>query len=150
MRLRVGSVLMVLGRCAEAANHGNWCGLRHGEQPEDLAGCTQIAVHETVGAQRILDVLPEKMPLPLEQLDLSTSKIGAEGAAKLAPLLSATTTQLKDLDTSGCGLGDDGVAILAEAIVAAGNSTKLAALDLSHNDIKGDGAVALANMLKSE
>jgi hypothetical protein len=155
--MRLGAVLVLAlaltNRGIEAAYHGNWCGLRHGEKPEDLIGCSKISEHETGDAKRILDVLPGHLPLPLEQLDLASSTVGAAGAAQIGALLSAKTTHVRDLDLSGCGLGDAGVATLVDAIVAAlaaGNTTKLEGLDVSRNGITSEGAVSLAKLIKAE
>lgn len=153
MRLGVVLALASAYRGIEAAYHGNWCGLRNGKQPVDLVGCRQISEHETGDAKQILNVLPGHLPLPLAQLDLASSKVGAAGAAQIGTLLSANSTQLRDLDLSGCGLGDAGVATLVDAIVAAlaaGNKTKLAGFDLSRNGITSEGALSLAEMITTE
>jgi len=142
--------MALASRGVEASHHLHWCGLRHGEEPSDLVGCRQISAHETDEAKRILSTLPGLIPLPLEQLDLSSSKISKAGVAQLASLLSTRTSQIKDLDLSGCDVRDGGIANLVDAILAAGNKTKLEGFDVSNNGITSEGAISLAKLVSAE
>jgi len=151
-RMRLRTLLAIAFACGgvEASLHLNWCGLRHGEEPSNLVGCRQISAHDTDEAKRILSTLPDLLPIPLTQLDLASSKISKVGVTQLGALLSAKTTHIEDLDLTNCGVGDAGVAELVDAVIAAGNKTRLEGFDVSHNGITSEGAISLAKLISTE
>lgn len=67
-----------------------------------------------------------------------------QGARTISELLMYNTT-LTSLDLRGNALGNDGAIILGRGIKAM-ESVKLSELDLGYNEIKDDGACALANV----
>jgi len=79
----------------------------------------------------------------VDTLDLAGTRIGDDGAVRLAELLKANHV-VKRLDLSACGIGDSGVAALADALSV---NTALCDVDLSANAFGANGTVALAAAL---
>jgi hypothetical protein len=116
--------------------------------PEQLVLCSaamfggRLTVDESGGTPRIVGG---------ETLKLE-NQLGRGGAEALAPYLRANTT-LRSIVLSGTQLGNDGVRILADAVIE--NTTtchNITHLDLSGNNIgrsAGDGLTALCKVLSA-
>ena len=88
----------------------------------------------------------------VKTLDLSNSPLGDEGAKALAEMLGGNgaessgtvNTTLEHVDLSSCSIGPVGAQHLAQALCV---NTSVKTLKLSYNDLRDDGAKALAEML---
>ena len=99
----------------------------------------------------VQDVPKNKRRAVSLDLILNSNPIGAIGCSALGPLYaSAASTgwsMLSSLSLVNCGIGDDGVAALADSARRCGSSG-LKRLDLSRNGITSQGAQILSNVLK--
>uniref|UniRef100_A0A0G4HKE0 Uncharacterized protein n=1 Tax=Chromera velia CCMP2878 TaxID=1169474 RepID=A0A0G4HKE0_9ALVE len=94
--------------------------------------------------------LKEALFLSLQTLNLSTNKIGDEGAKALAEALRARALpSLQSLNLSTNKIGDEGVKALAKVLKQT-TLPFLQSLDLSDNEIGAEGAKFLAEALKVE
>lgn len=81
----------------------------------------------------------------IETLKVGWCKIGgADGAKAVADLLMFNTS-LQLLDLRGNGLGNDGAVVVSRALREHTNE-QLRELDLGYNEIKDDGACAIAQV----
>ncbi|RZI46971.1 hypothetical protein EDM53_03465 [Rickettsiales endosymbiont of Peranema trichophorum] len=89
--------------------------------------------------------------LSLEQLKLSSNKIGDDGAYFLSPILRYKTS-LKRLELDDNQIGDPGIEALVDALKKStpGASTALTHLSLQHNKIGNDGFIRLMRVLEQD
>ena len=124
------------------------------------AALTASGVEATTGEDADAPPPPPPPPSTLTSLDLSSTALGAAGAAHVAAALAAkgrveegggaavssALPQLESLSLDRCGLGDDGAAAIARALLR-GEGGRLVSLDLSGNGIGPRGIAALASAL---
>ena len=114
---------------AEALKHNrNLYSLRYRENPLGAAVVGAIASHPA-----------------LTDLDVRGTKIGDEGAASLAQLLSSSAV-LTGLQLRSASIGESGAVALARSLT---HHPALALLDLGNNAVGDAGAVALAEALQT-
>ncbi|GFH31964.1 uncharacterized protein HaLaN_31104, partial [Haematococcus lacustris] len=89
-----------------------------------------------------------KFDLKLETLKLGWCKVGPLGARALADLVMFNKS-ITTLDFRGNALGNDGVIIIARGLKSSEN-TRLGEIDLGFNEIKDEGACALAQHAASQ
>jgi hypothetical protein len=87
-----------------------------------------------------------KLNMSLRVLHLGGTRMSAAGVDKLALVLKAPTSQLKELHLPATGLRDPMVSALATALKA---NTSLKLLNLEGNDIRDAGAKALASAVSA-
>jgi hypothetical protein len=81
-----------------------------------------------------------------DALTIEKKELGRAEMEAMAPYLR-DSTRLRMLVLSGAGLGKDGVGVLVQLVQALETNTTVTALDLSNNDLKGEGARAVAELL---
>ncbi|XP_078616720.1 leucine-rich repeat-containing protein 34-like [Branchiostoma floridae x Branchiostoma japonicum] len=96
------------------------------------------------GAERLVETLQEN--IALSYLDLSCNRITRDGAKHLSKLLKKNTP-LQVLDLGFNRIEDDGAIYLSEALKHF--NTNLHTLVLTHNCIRGNGLVAVADAMKT-
>lgn len=96
------------------------------------------------GAVRICRALKPRIETTLVRLNLSDNTFGEEGAEALTEALGSAPL-LESLLLRDSALGDDGVKTVCEAL--AKNAPKLTVLDISGNEMAGEGAKGLATLL---
>ena len=100
--------------------------------------------YHATGIQALADALGSGSAV-LTSLNLSSNRIGKDGAEAIADALRSGKAVLTDLNLRNNNIGKDG----AEAIADALRSSKVNNLNLSLNEIGDNGAVAIAAALKS-
>ncbi|PRP87101.1 hypothetical protein PROFUN_04837 [Planoprotostelium fungivorum] len=93
----------------------------------------------------VLDVLSHSIRNGGRTLDLSSHNLSGQGGLALAEALR-TDPEFNHLQLWDCLLGDEGC---AHVMMALKNSTHVKHIDLRGNNIKADGATAVAEMLRS-
>ena len=84
-------------------------------------------------------------PFNLTKLDISCNNIGCEGCKAISDVLNHCT-HLEELNISGNDIGDDGACVLTRTFCHYAQC--LLKLDISYNNIRSDGANAIADALK--
>jgi hypothetical protein len=92
----------------------------------------------------ILFSVPE-LALSVTSLNLSNEPNLKEGVSALKEIVAQRWTLIRKLDVSGCKLGADDAAVLADAVRS---MVALTSLDLSSNNLEGEGAKTVAEAIK--
>jgi len=95
------------------------------------------------GAKAFSQLLSNPSRGPLSVLNLARNKLGDEGAAALVPFLKENNTVTK-VHLSANGIGDRGAAAIADAL----HDASVIDIDLSHNLIGVQGALAIEKLLQ--